>query len=279
MADYDKVIPPGQEGKVRTKVDGKKLFPGYLEKKFSVKTNDPANESFELTLQFTVKKVFEMSKELNWTGFADEKLALETIITNLTTTPINIRGYEWAQVSKDKQLDQKLAVKLETIEKGKKYKLTIKKRKDVPPDRYYGELVLNTDYAKLPQKVMKFSITVVNDVEIYPDRIFFGEMVLDKGTSKTFDRVFNIVAARGDSLKILKVVPNRDDITVKITEQTPGKSFKGTVWVRPPEKLGQFVGSIKIYTNYPGYQELILELVGSVRMAEPNEPGKQGSRQ
>jgi hypothetical protein len=193
-------------------------------------------------------------------------------------TPINIKGYEWAQVSKDKQLDSRLGVKLETIEKGKKYKLTIRKKKDVPADRYYGELALNTDYPKLPQKVVKFGITVVNDVEIYPDRLFFGEMVLEKGVSKPFDRVFNIIAARGDSLKILKVVPNRDDMTVKIQEQTPGKSFKGTVWVRPPEKIGQYVGSIKIYTNYPKYKELNLDNIGSVRMAEPNEPGTQGNR-
>jgi hypothetical protein len=273
VADYDKVVPPGQEGKIKVKIDGKKLYPGFMEKSFAVKTNDPQNESLNLVTEFTVKKVFDVSKDLSWTGFSDEDVKLEAIITNLMPSPINITGYEWAQVSKDKQLDQRLSAKLETIEKGKKYKLTIREKKELPADRYYGELVLNTDYPKLPQKVMKFSITVVNDVEVYPDRLFFGEMVIDKGTTKSFDRVFNIIAARGDSLKILKVVPNRDDMTVKIQEQTPGKSFKGTVWVRPPDKIGQYVGSIKIYTNYPKYKELILDVVGSVREAEPNEPG------
>lgn len=278
MADYTKVIPPGQEGTIKAKIDGKKIFAGYLEKVLNVKTNDPETPDMVLTLQFTVKKVFDVSSELNWTGFQDEDIKLETIITNLMTTPINIKSYEWAPVSKEKQLDTRLAVKLETIEKGKKYKLTLRKKKDIPPDRYYGELMLLTDYPKLPEKVLKFSISVVKDVEVYPDRLFFGEMVIEKGTSKSFDRMFNVIAARGDSLKILKVVPSSPEITVKIQEQTPGKSFKGTVWVRPPDKIGQYVGSIKIYTNYPKFKELILDIVGSVRYGEPNEPAAPGNK-
>jgi hypothetical protein len=277
VADYTKVIPPGQEGTIKAKIDGKKVFAGYLEKILNVKTNDPVNADMVLTIQFTVKKVFDISSELNWTGFQDENVKLETIITNLMPTPINVKGFEWAKASKDKQLDTKLAVKLETIEKGKKYKLTIIKKKDIPPDRYYGEIALLTDYPKMPQKILTFNINVVKDVEVYPERIFFGEMVIEKGTSKSFDRAFNVIAARGDSLKIVKVVPSSSEITVKIQEQTPGKSFKGTVWVRPPDKLGQYVGNIKIYTNYPKYKELILDIVGSVRYAEPNEPKPSGN--
>jgi len=274
VADYTKVIPPGQEGAVKVKIDGKKIFPGYMEKEFTVKTNDPANADFVLKLQFTVKKVFDISNELNWTGFQDESVKLEAVITDLMPQPINIKGFEWSKSAKEKQLDTKLAVKLETLEKGKKYKLTIRKKADIPPDRYYGEITLLTDYAKLPRKVITFNVNVVRDVEVYPERIFFGEMIIEKGTSKSFDRAFNVIAARGDSLKIVKVVPSSPEITVKVQEQTPGKSFKGTVWVRPPDKIGQYVGNIKIYTNYPKYKELILEIVGSVRYAEPNEPKK-----
>ena len=50
MADFDKVIPPGQEGKVNIKIDGKKLFPGMFEKNFAVSTNDPQNQQFSLTV-------------------------------------------------------------------------------------------------------------------------------------------------------------------------------------------------------------------------------------
>jgi hypothetical protein len=32
--------------------------------------------------------------------------------------------------------------------------------------------------------------------------------------------------------------------------------------------IGQYLGSVKIYTNYPGYRELPVDVVGSVRQAE-----------
>jgi hypothetical protein len=108
-------------------------------------------------------------------------------------------------------------------------------------------------------------------VEVYPDRLYFGEMVIPAGATKAFDRTFNIVAARGDSLKILKAVPNRDDMTVKIQELQPGKSFRGTVWIRPSSRLGQYAGAVKIYTNNPKYKELVLDIVGSIRVGEPAE--------
>ncbi len=263
--DYTKVIPPGQEGTIKATVDGRKIFPGYAEKTFRIQTNDSANADFMLTLRFTIKKVLDTAGELNWTGFENEPVKLQTVITDLMSTPINIKGFEWSKSAKEEQLDQKLETKLETIEKGRKYKLTIMAKKGLPLDRYFGELTLQTDYPKVPTKTLTFHINVMKDVVVYPERIFLGEMAIDKGAGGQFDKVFNVVSTRGDTLKILKVVPSSPEITVKLDEQTPGKSFKGTVSVRPPDKPGQYKGSITIYTNYPKYKELALGIVGNVR--------------
>jgi hypothetical protein len=65
---------------------------------------------------------------------------------------------------------------------------------------------------------------------------------------------------------------------VKIQELQPGKSYRGTVWVRPTSRLGQYAGSIKFYTNYPKYKELVLDVVGSVRVGDSSDnapPGKK----
>lgn len=272
MAEYDKVVPPGKEGKVAVKIDGKKIFPGMVEKSFTVMTNDPDNKQFFLVVQGNVKKVFEVSKELSWVGFADEEFKVEAIITNLLTTPVNILGFKWDQGSKDKGLDQKIGIKLDTIEKGQKYRLKLWRKKELPPDRVVADIVLMTDYPKLKEKVLKLSIVVAHDVELHPERLFFGEMILPPGATKPFDRTFNIIAARGDSLKILKVVPNRKDITVNIKELMPGKSYQGTVSIRPESRIGQYFGSMKIYTNYPKYKEINLDLVGSVRVGEGDAP-------
>jgi hypothetical protein len=268
VADFDKVIPPGQEGKVNIKIDGKKLFAGMFEKGFAVETNDPNNKSFSLTVQGTVKKALEFSREMRWAGFVDEDLKMETIITNALPEPVNITGARWGDEARAKDYDEKIGLKLETIEKGKKYRLKIWRKKELAPDNFVTNVVLTTDYPKLREKNVPLSITIMKDVELHPDKLYYGEMVIPAGATKTFDKTFNIVAARGDSLKILKAVPNRDDITVKIQEVQPGKSYRGTVWVRPSSRLGQYTGSIKLYTNIPKFKEIVLDIVGSVRVGE-----------
>jgi len=271
VADYDKVIPPGQEGKVNIKIDGKKLFPGMFEKSFTVKTNDPDNANFVLAVTGTVKKAFEFSREMRWSGFVDDKLNFEVVVTNLLPTPINITSARWADDVAAKGLPEKVGLKLETIEKGKKYRIKLWKKKELTPESIVANIVLTTDFPKIREKSVPMAIVVQKEVEIYPDRLYYGEMIIPPGATKAFDRTFNIVAARGDSLKIIKAVPNRDDMTVKIQELQPGKSFRGTVWIRPSSRLGQYAGSIKIYTNNPKNREIVLDVVGSIRVGEAAE--------
>jgi hypothetical protein len=271
VADYDKVIPPGKEGKINIKIDGKKLFPGMFEKSFTVKTNDPDNAQFVLTVTGTVKKAFELSREMRWNGFVDDPFQFETDITNLVGTPIDITSAKWDADAAAKGLSDKIAIKLTTIEKGKKYRLKLTKKKDLPAENLTGNIVLTTDDPKIKEKTLPMSILIQKEVQLYPDRIYLGEMIIPPGGTKAFDKTFNIVAARGDSLKILRAVPNRDDMTVKIQELQPGKSFRGTVWVRPSSRLGQYAGSIRIYTNNPKEPELILDVVGSIRVGEAVE--------
>lgn len=132
--------------------------------------------------------------------------------------------------------------------------------------------MLTTDYPKLKEKLVSLSVTIMKDIELLPNKLYYGEMVIPAGATKTFEKTFNIVAARGDSLKILKAVPSRDDITVKIQEVQPGKSYRGTVWVRPTSRLGAYTGSIKISTNIPKSKEIVLDIIGTVRVGDASAP-------
>jgi hypothetical protein len=271
VADYDKVIPPGQEGKVNIKIDGKKLFPGLFEKNFTVRTNEPNNAQFVLAATGTVKRAFEFSREMRWSGFVDDKLAFETVVTSLLDKPVNITAVRWSDETAAQGLVDKIGLKVETIEKGKKFRIKMWQKKALAPESVVANVILTTDYPKIKEKSVPMSIIVQKDVEIYPDRLYFGEMVIPAGATKAFDRTFNIVAVRGDSLKILGAVPNRDDMTVKIQELQPGKSFRGTVWIRPSSRLGQYAGSVKIRTNNPRFPEIVLDIVGSIRVGEAVE--------
>jgi hypothetical protein len=268
VADFDKTILPGKEGKIHITIDGKKVGAGPFDKSFFVKTNDPENAEFNLNVVGSVTKALEFSREIRWAGFADEPLKIESFITVLLSSPTNITGAGWDADGKAKGLDERIGVKLETVTRGKKYKLSVWKKSELAPESVVSNIVLTTDNPKLKERIVPVALTIMNDVELHPQRLYYGEMVIPKGATKGFERSFNIIAARGDSLKVLKAVSSREDMTVKITELMPGKSYRGTVMVRPTSKIDSFSGSIKIYTNYPKYREVVLDVVGSVRVGK-----------
>jgi hypothetical protein len=266
VADYDKVIPPGKEGKVNIRIDGKKLTnAGRFDKTFTVRTNDPANPEFVLVAHGSIRKAFEIAGEMRLSGFTEEKLKFEGEVTNLLDKPVNILSARFVEGDPGRALDQKLGLKLETIEKGKKYRIRVWNKAPLKPDNFVTSILLTTDNPELKEKAVPFAVSIMNDVDVQPERVIYGEMVITPDGPKSFDRTFTIVAQRGDSLKIVKAVPNRKEITVTFREVTPGKMYQGTVWVAPGEQIGPFLGSIKIYTNYKRYRELNLDVVGSVR--------------
>jgi hypothetical protein len=276
VAEFDKVIPPGKEGSVHTKIFGRQISPGEIAKAFSVKTNDPQKPEFVLVVMGNVKKVFDFSRELRWAGFADEDLKLECVITNLLPTPINILSARWVDGGVAKDLEDKIGLKVETIEKGRKYRLSTWKKGDLAPDDILADIALTTDFPKLKEKMVPVAVTIMRDVDLHPAKLYYGEMAMPSGATKTFERTFDIIAARGDSLKVIEAVPSRDDITVKIRELQPGKLYRGTVLVRPTSKVDRYTGAIKIYTNYPSCRELDLEIVGSVRTGQAGGRASRG---
>ncbi len=274
VAEYDKVIAPGQQGKVHIKIDGKKIGAGAFDKGFLVKTNDPANEQFNLSVKGFVAKALEFSREMRWAGFTDETLKIESYITVVLSSPMNILSARWDDAAAAKGLPERIGVKLDPIARGKKYRLTVWKKAELAPGTVVSDIVLTTDSPKLKETIVPVALTIMNDVELHPQKIYYGEMLIPPGATKGFERSFDIIAARGDSLKIVKAVSSRNDMTVKIQELIPGKSFRGTVLVRPTSKIDRFEGTIKIQTNYPKYREVVLDVVGSVRVGTGSEGKK-----
>ena len=277
MADYDKVVPSGQGGEIRVKIHGSKIHPGRFSKSWTVITNDPDNKRLTFKLAGMVKQVFQPTGQLFMSGFHDESIKGETTLENMLDEPIHITGWRWDEKAEERDIAQSVGVELEEVEKGKKYRVRAWKKPEAEPQMYRGELVLQTDFPALPEKKIPVRLTISKDVEVHPSKVYLGEMVVPEGTSKSFDRQFRIIAARGDTLRILGVEPDREDITVKVQEIQPGKVYKGTVRVRPPSTMGAFDGTIKIKTNYLGYEEITLQVGGRVRKDMRRRSGASGS--
>ena len=269
MADYDEVIPPGSEGTISVKLIGHKLHPGRFKKSFTVKTNDPENTKVTLSVIGHVKQVFQVSKGLSLSGYKGEKLKEEVILTSALEEEIDLTGYHWSEKSRDrKALEEGVGIKITTLEKGKKYKIETWLKKDLPPKQYFADLFLETDFDKLPEKKLTFRLHIMDDVELHPSTIYMRELVMTEGTSKNFEKVVSVISARGDSLKILDVIPSDESITWNIREVKPGKAYTCRFQIRPKAEPGKYEASLKFLTNYPGYEELVVPIKGSVRLTK-----------
>ncbi len=276
MADYDKVIPPGQEGKIDVKITGKKIHStGRFTKRFTVTTNDPEKKKVILSVSGTVTKVFDVSRRLALTGFVDDDMQMETILTNRLETPILITGSRWNEKNRDAgNMKDKLGVKVTELERGKKYSLKVWKKDQIPPGFYYSDLILTTDFEHLREKKLIVRLTVTPDVEVHPSTIYLPQMRVPEGTSKSFDKTFRVIAARGDSLKVLDVTPDRGDVTVNLREVQPGRVYAGTVRIRPPSTMARYMATLTIRTNYPGFEKIELPISGTVRTIKTREEKK-----
>ena len=234
-----------------------------------MQTNDPEHKKIVLSVTGIVKQVFELSKSLNLSGFEKEELKLESIISIKLPDQINITGWHWSEKSKNADfLSENIGVDLVTVEPGKKYNLKVRTKGDAEPGRYIGDLVLETDFKDIPEKKMMISLTITPDVQLAPRTVIMREMRVSGGKTKNFEKRVSVIAARGDSLQILEVIPDREDITVNVRETRPGKAFSCVISIRPPAKSGRYEGTVTFVTNYPGYEKLVLPIKGMVRVMD-----------
>jgi hypothetical protein len=267
VADYDEVIPPGSEGKIRVKLIGRKLHNGNFKKSFTVKTNDPENPKVVLSVRGHIQQVFNLSKALSLSGYRGEEIKEEVVMTSNLDDTITVTGHRWGGNSKDRAvLKGGVGVRVTPIEEGKKYKIETWLKEDLPPKQYFADLIIETDSEKLPEKKLTFRLHIMDDVELHPSAIYMRELHVQEGTSKSFEKVVSVIAARGDSLKILDVVPSDDTITWNMREVRPGKAYTCRFQIRPKAEPGKYEAAIKFHTNYSGYEELVVPIKGSVRV-------------
>jgi hypothetical protein len=264
VADYDEVVLPGKEGRISVVIKGNQIHRGKNRKSFAVISNDPKNKIVKLNVSATVKQVFEVSKRLALAGFSGENLEMETEITNVLDEPIRIIDSYWSADSKDlDQYKDKIDIRVKEVKRGKEYSLIIKKKKEIEPGRYICDLVLVTDFEKYKEKKLQIVLTVDPIVKVNPQKILYRETRIREGEENIFEKKFQLVAMKGDSLKLLDVIPSREDIEVDILEIYPGRIYQGIIKVKLTNSTRDYAASIKVRTNYPGYEELEIAVEGS----------------
>jgi hypothetical protein len=137
---YDKVIPPGEEGKIKIKVATKGYGGNKLTKSIHVNTNDPNHSSVELLISGEVKSIATIiPKSVFLSGMAGDSLSQVVKII-----PEPQEQFKILKVTALNGADFKYTLKEVENSGSKFYELTIENTRKTP-GRYFDTISMITD--------------------------------------------------------------------------------------------------------------------------------------
>jgi hypothetical protein len=259
VARFDRVIPPGGEGKIVLQVNTKGLQ-GKLNKTARVMSNDPKKPNVTMGMKGKVWVPIHLRpKYARLTGVLGENIKTVVDVRGEKEDPLIIKI---ASVS----IPDKVAVELKELEKGRRYHLEIRNKVEKVMS-YRGQVTLTTNYPEKPQLVIKITGYIKPPVEVRPRALRFLSLTEErlqqfKKEGKVIELSLMVVFHKPNGFKIDKIELEKALFKIHIKETAAGRMQKGRVvqlMVEPIlEKLkkGHNTDRLKIFTNQKGYEIL-----------------------
>jgi Protein of unknown function (DUF1573) len=261
IGKFDKVIKPGQEGKITLTIDTK-AFSGPISKTAVVLTNDPAKPQFSLSLSAFVKPYVEV---VPWGFFRIQGLVGEEITSDLIlgSDEPNFKPVKIEVPQSYLSTTMAPATEKERVEgKGKtQWKVTLKADKTSPAGIPVGEVKVTTGIAKQPELVIKVSGSINESVGVLPSQVTFGTFdPKNGGITREIDVVnrnpknsaFKVTSAESGVPGVVTEVKSSDNAKVKVVVSIDPKVIK----------KGPFDSWITIRTNDAVKSEIKVPLRG-----------------
>ena len=247
MAQFDRAIPPGGEGKITLEIRTKG-YQGKMHKTARVMSNDPKNPQLTITMQGKIWASIQINpRHVHLRGTVGEKVEQVVRVQGEKKEPLMVK---LASVS----IPDKLAVELRETEKGRGYEVKIQ-NKVMGEATYAGQVTLTTNYPEKPELVIRVSVNVRGPVEVRPKALNFGRMSEErlqqlKTNNRFLRRPVTVVLNKGNDLEVTKV-----ELEKSLFKAVPKPVQRGRlvqIVVEPIlEKLQKGLNEdrLKIYTN------------------------------
>ncbi len=244
MADYDKVIPPGQTGKITAKMNTKN-YRGKETKSITVVSNDPETPRLSLIMKctimgvkvlpaarayFTAEEGTSSTQELTVATIGEGAIAAHVIASKPSIIAKLEKLSEDPPANKDEYWNQ--------------YKLYITIPENAPPERFAESITLATDSEYDPQIKIVVAGVVNPSVIVTPSSV---RMRLGGDNSET--KIITVAKKKGAGLKITKIITDPPQLQFSLKETQKGKNYKISLTWLNSEKKGTFDGKIFIHTN------------------------------
>ena len=263
MASFDKVISPGQEGKVILSVKTKSMSGKFL-KSANISSNDPKNPSLRIKLKGEVRNYISVkpSTRLYLAGIEGDIITKTLKIINNEDSPLKITNLE-------SDMDDKISYELKPVAEGKEYELMVKTLKG-QDGRSRGKITLTTNNKNKPKLEIRVSINLKGELTVSPTALYFGNLTItpkpgESPTKLNLKKFITLRKERGDPIKIEKLVPSSDFIHTEIETKEEGKRYIIIISLdREKLKKGVLKETLEIHTNYKKKPVLKINVKGKV---------------
>lgn len=254
VADFDKVIKPGETGKVNAHVDTTN-FAGPIAKSVTVETNDPSNPTAQLTIHAVVKPYVEAYPA----GFVRYNLLQGDAETQSVTLyseedePFQITGVkvpgDWVKVNY-KKIDDPAQI----AQVGKKDQAQY--RFDITvggPDAKIGPLaekvLITTNSKHQPEYPISLSGVIRPTFRVDPTGVNFGEVApSDNAATRSITLRSNNLKTP-ETFSVTKAESSIPGVMASVKPAANKGEYEVTLQVSKEAKAGDLDGQVKIYTN------------------------------
>ena len=263
VADFDKVIKPGQTGKVHAVVDSS-TFSGPISKGVSVFTNDPEHPQIELTIHAKVEPYISIKP-----GYARYiTVQGEPLEGNIAQTLWAPDGTSWDITGVDSPYPF-LAVTFHEAKpeerlpdaKGKQWKVEMKLSNQAKVGPLSDYVTVHTNHPK--QKIVQIPVSgfVRPVVATTPPNADFGKIELKEPLKKAL----NIRNFATEPIKVTSIDPTLPKgIETKLETLEEGREYQVRIILNPELAKGPFLGKLVIHTDSPKVPVLEVEVKGIV---------------
>ena len=255
VADFDKVIKPGETGKVTAHVDTT-AFAGPIAKSVSLETNDPSTPTAQLTIHAVVKPYVEAYPA----GFVRYNLLQGEAATQTVTLyseeedPFEIvkvdAPSDWVKVAVNKVTDPAQLAPSVGKPGQAQYKLDITVG---GPDAKLGPIAdkihILTNSRHQPDYFVSVTGVVRPTFRVDPVGVNFGEVTSNDTAATRTVLLHSNNLQNPDAFVVTKAESTVPGVTAAVKPGAAKGDYEVTLQVAKDAKAGDIDGQIKIYTN------------------------------
>lgn len=248
MAQFDEVIPPGQEGTITLEVSGEKVT-GQFRKNATVHSNDPDHPQLTISLAGKILQYVDVgpSNRVYLRGMFGEQVSKE-----ITVSSTEMKG-DLEVLDVTSNIDDKITYKVLPDPEPGHYAIRIYKNPKLPTLNTWGSLTIKTNSEKSPDKIVQVNVTTRGAIMVQPSTLNFGTVAgpdaVEPETNE-FERSVFVFKANGE-FHIEEVTFSGEGYTADIEPVEDGKRYKVTVRFSPSVVRKSYVDEMIINTDDP----------------------------